>query len=97
MNLPRGLTLEMMQTKWSAILNALLSNPSVNSLILPNVSLLTGANVINHTLGRKLRGWRIVRLRALVTIYDTQDLNTMPDLTLLLTSSGNVTVDLEVF
>lgn len=97
MQLPKGLTLEMMQTKWASILDPLLGRQSLNLVILENVSLSTGANVVNHTLGRKLTGWRIVRIRALATIYDTQDSNSMPELTLLLTSSASVVVDLEVF
>lgn len=97
MLLPKGLTLELMQTKWAGIINPLLTNPSLNSVILESVSLGIGSNSINHTLGRKLTGWRLVRLRAAATIYDTQDVNPMPDLTLLLTSNAVVTVDLEVF
>lgn len=97
MELPKGLTLPLMQTKWASILNPVIANPSANSLILPNISLISGSNVVNHSLGRKLTGWRLVRVRAAVTIYDTQDSNPMPSLTLLLTSNAPVMVDLEVF
>lgn len=102
--------LNTMQTKWASILNPLLSNPSVNSVILQRVPLTNGTNSINHTLGRKLQGWRIVRRRQfLVTgtptaydIYDVQDSNQYPDLTLKLTcnqgtGTNPVLVDLEVF
>lgn len=97
MQLPKGLTLPLLQTKWASILNPLLGNPSLNSVILPNVNLVNGSNTINHTLGRALMGWRLIRVRAAATIYDTQDSNPMPSLTLLLTSNAAVTVDLEVF
>jgi hypothetical protein len=97
MQLPKGLSLPLMQTKWAAILDALLGNPSLNSLILQNVSLSSGANTINHTLGRTLTGWRIIRLRASATMYDQQDSNPHPDLTLVLVSSASAVVDLEVF
>ena len=97
MQLPRGLTLELMQTKWASVLNPLIANPSLNSIILNNIPLSSGANTINHRLGRKLTGWRIVRLRASATIYDTQDSNPSPNLTLLLTSSATVVADIEVF
>ena len=101
MNLPIQLSgnkdLIMMQNRWASILNPVLSNPSIDSSILKNVSLNTGANNINHLLGRKLQGWKIVRQRAAANIYDMQDDNQMPDLTLILVSSAPVVVDLEVF
>lgn len=97
MLLPLGLDISLMQTKWASILNVLLKNPSLKSSILKSVSLASGSNTINHQLGRALTGWRIVRQRASATIYDTQDSNSYPDLTLLLTASGAVVVDIEVF
>ena len=86
-----------MQNRWAAILNPVISNPSSQSHILHNLVLGMGSNVINHLLGRKLVGWRIVRLRAAATVYDTQDASVHPDLTLTLVASAPVTVDLEVF
>lgn len=97
MQLPKGLTLPMMQTKWASILNVLLSNPSLNSNILENVSLGSGTTVINHLLGRKLLGWRIIRINAAATIYDQQTSNQTPDLTLVLVSNAVAIVTLEVF
>jgi hypothetical protein len=87
----------MLQSQWSSMLNPLLHNPSLNSRILSQVVLTTGANTINHGLGRELQGWRIVRLRSLATIYDAQDSNAHPDLTLVLVSSATTVCDLEVF
>ena len=86
-----------MQTNWAQQLNPVIQNPSLKSLILPSIQLVTGSNTINHLLGRKLQGWRIVRQRALASIFDTQDSNTMPSLTLQLTSSAPVVCDIEVF
>lgn len=89
--------LSQLQTQWSSQLNALLSSPSLNTSILKRVSLASGTTVINHLLGRDLQGWRIVRKRAAADIYDNQDQNQTPDLTLILVSSAAVVVDLEVF
>lgn len=97
MKLPKGLAFPLMQTRWAGLLDPLLGNPSVNSLILTEISLAIGSNSVNHTLGRKLTGWRVIRIRSAASIYDTQDSNQMPELTLLLTSSAAVVVDLEVF
>lgn len=95
--LPWGLSLSQMQTKWASILNPLLGNPSAQSIILPNVMLASGLNVVNHKLDKPLTGWRIIRINASATIYDSQDQNKMPDLTLLLNSSAPCMVSLEVF
>jgi len=91
------------------VINALQSNieeslaPLINktqndSSILTNIQLTTGQNnVIDHTLGRDLVGWKLVRVRGVADIYDTQDSNPSKNLTLWLTTSANVSVDLEVF
>jgi hypothetical protein len=89
--------LSLLQTQWATQINPLLSNPISNGAILKSVVLASGANVINHKLGRTLQGWFIVRQRSTAAVYDTQDSNTIPDLTLNLTSSHAVTVDLYVF
>jgi len=96
-SLPKGLDLPLMQTKWAAQLNPLLSNPSLASIILSPVVLINGTNTINHTLGRKLTGWRIVGINAAATIYDQQATNSMTDLTLILVSNAAATISLEVF
>ncbi len=89
--------LQLLQTGWSTQLNPVLSNPSLKSIILPNIVLAIGSNVINHRLGRKLQGYRVVRQRALASLYDNQDSNQSPALTLILVSDAVVTIDLEVF
>lgn len=78
-------------------LNLILSNPITDGILLQNVTLSSGDNSINHKLGRKLQGWFIVRQRASASIYDKQDSNSLPDKTLSLNASAQVTVDLYVF
>jgi len=90
-------TTQLMQTKWAAILNPVISNELNQCSILKSVNLSIGNNIINHLLGKKLSGWFIVRQRALAEIFDTQDLNPTPNLTLTLTSNAIVTVDIAVF
>lgn len=88
--------LMLMQSSWTSQLNPLLSNPSNNTSILKNVQLISGTNTINHLLGKKLQGYRIIRQRALANIYDAQDSNQSPQLTLVLISDAPVSVDIEV-
>lgn len=97
MALPQGLNLAQTQNTWATSLDPLLNFAPNKGLLLPNISLTTGANVVSHKLGRKLQGWIPVRVRASATLYDTQDSNQMPQLTLNLTASANVVVDLWVF
>lgn len=95
--LPQQLTLDQTQNQWAAILDPIASNPIAKGLILKNISLSAGANVINHRLGRKLQGWYPTRVRAAATFFDTQDTNQTPQLTLNLTASAPVVIDLAVF
>lgn len=95
--LPQMQDLGQLSTKWASILNPLIKNPSNNRNILKNITLTTGTNVINHGLGRVLQGWNPVRVRADATFYDQQDSNQMPELTLVLVSSADVVIDIEVF
>lgn len=89
--------LTLVQSRWSSILNPLIARPANNSSILKSIDLKAGTNTINTLLGRKLQGWTIVRQRAAASIYDNQDNNNNPEATLILISSADVTVDLEVF
>jgi hypothetical protein len=97
MALPLKLHWDLAQTRWANILNPIIDSPTTNPVILKDVQLSTGNNSVNHKLGRKLQGWQICRQRAAATIYDRQDDNQAPQLTLLLVASAPVVVDLVVF
>lgn len=97
-NLPLRLPLEQMQLRWASLLQPLLDSVTATPIIIPNVKLTTGSNTVNHLLGKPLTGWTIVRFQgSWAQVYDAQDTNKMPDKTLLLNSSADVTVTLEVF
>lgn len=97
MKLPQKLPLDQMATTWASAIEPVLNNPPNVSSLLKNVSLVAGYNTISHRLGRKLEGWILTRLRASATIYDDQDNNPNPQLTLILIASAPVVVDLELF
>lgn len=88
--------MQLLQNRWGSILNPIISNPSNNAMILKNITLLTGSNSIDHRLGKKLTGWRIVRQRSAANIYDNQDNNQLAELTLILVSDADCSVDIEV-
>ncbi len=92
--LSSNLSHEQLQNKWSATLNPIIANPLTNPIILTDIVLASGANVINHKLQRQMRGWLIIDLNANVTIYRSAPMN---DSTITLTSSGAATINLAVF
>jgi hypothetical protein len=87
----------LLQNKWASILNQMISNRSLQSSILPNLYLKNGTTVINHLLGKKLTGWRIIGINGPATIYDEQNSNQTPQTTLILVSNAAVMINLEVF
>lgn len=89
--------LNLFQTNLQKTLSPLISNPVNDGVLIQNVVLATGSNQVAHKLERPLIGWMVTRLRAAVTIYDTQGTNKLPAEYLTLVSSGAVTVDLFVF
>lgn len=97
MALPQRLPLIQMAQQWASQLDPIVANPTTNPGLLKNVSLIAGTTVVNHLLGRALQGWKLTRQRAAASIYDQQDTNPTPQLTLVLVSSAPVVVDLEVF
>lgn len=87
----------LMQSQWAKYLNPLLANPLVNGIILPNITLSSGLNIVNHRLGRNLQGWIIVMNNASATFYDSQATNQQQNLTLALIASAPCTVNIYVF
>lgn len=85
---------ELANPKWAAELNPLLANPANNVLILKDVSLASGNNVINHLLGKTPQGWFLTDIQGAATIYRNAPFN---NATLSLNSSAAVTVSIGVF
>lgn len=86
--------LSQIQTKWRSILNPMLSSPELSGLILKDVALASGNNVIDHLLARKMQGWTLVDLNASASIYRSAPFN---DKTLTLNSNAVCTVSIKVF
>jgi len=95
--LAQRLPLEQLQQQWSAQLNPVLANLLVQGQLLTGISLQLGTTQVNHKLQRKLIGWFITGIDGVATVYDNQATNQTPDLTLSLTSTANVLVNLWVF
>lgn len=89
--------LNQVQDHLQRSLSPLLGNSALYGELINSVKLVSGANRVDHKLGRKLQGWTIVRQRAQAQVWDSQDSNLTPELNLTLSASAPVTVDLYVF
>lgn len=86
--------LMLMQNNWVAQLNPLLASPISKGLLLNNIALSSGANVINHKLSRNMQGWFITDIDNAASIYRSAPFNNS---TLTLTSNVTCNVALWVF
>ena len=87
----------LLVTNWSSQIDPVLNFPINNGLILKDVETVSGQNIINHKLDRKLQGWFIVRQRGNAIFYDNQVNNPLPDKSLWLIASSGITIDLLCF
>jgi hypothetical protein len=94
MSLPLKLPYDQMQTKWKSEIDPVLANPLNAVLILKNISLVAGKNVINHKLGQTQQGWFLVDKQGPGDVYRTAPFT---DLTLTLTSTTAMVVNIGVY
>jgi hypothetical protein len=92
--LSQKLPLELMQTQWAQELNPIIRNQLLQGILLQNITIKSGVNVINHKLGRKQIGYIIADIDSPAVIYRSQPLNA---LTLTLTSDANANISVWVF
>lgn len=89
--------LNQFQSLVLAQLNPLLARPLNSGVILKDVDLVAGSKKISHTLNRVLQGWFLVRNPSGLFVYDDQDNNTNPELTLTLIADAPGIVNVFVF
>lgn len=101
MSLPKFKTddqsLSLLQTTWASQIDPVLQLPFNSGVILSNVPLTSGKNIINHKLSRDLQGYIVIGQTGLSNIYSLQYLNPLPDKNLWLQASSGVTINLLVF
>jgi hypothetical protein len=68
-----------------------------NGVLLENQSIATADTIINHGLGRKYRGWIVVKKIANVDIWESTSTNHRPELGIILKASSAAVVTLWVF
>ena len=84
-------------TNLSSIFSSITSRVQLDSIVLNNIQLSQGVNVIPHTLNRTLTGWKITRINGVSNIYDLQSTSANVGVYLYLNSSAAVQVSIEVF
>ena len=94
MALPIKLPIDQMQTQWKSQIDPVLANPLTKGVALTDISLSSGSNSVSHKLQRLPQGWIITDIQGAATVYRSAPFN---DLTLTLTSSAAVKVNLLVF
>lgn len=92
--LPLKLSWEQAQTRWKSQIDPILSSPLNQGVLLKNIILVTGDNVINHLLGSTPVGWYVTDIQGASTVYRSSPFN---QLTLTLNASAPVVISLAVF
>lgn len=85
---------ELANPLWAAALNPVIAGQISQASILENIVLVTGVNIINHKLGRTMRGWFFTDINADIDFHRSAPLNSK---TLTLTCSGPAIVNIGVF
>ncbi len=86
----------LMETAWASQINPVIENAVVKGVLQRGIKLVTGTNSINHKLGRNLQGYIITDMQDIYSQIFRTTSNT-PNLTVNLTSSVDVTVDIYCF
>ena len=90
--------IDSLQNRLEIFTDRLVDQPGLDTALIEDQALLAASTVlVEHTLGRAYRGWRVVDKNANATVW--RDTTSTADATLFLplACSANVTVDLEVF
>lgn len=78
-------------------LNLLAGVPFLNGILLEAVVLSSGNTIVNHKLGRTIRGYFVTNQNAAASIYNSSPATLNFEQQIQLNSSAAVTVDLWVF
>ena len=87
------------QNNIAQCLNQITNKDQLDSVIIKNIVLFPGVvNNVSHNLSRTLQGWYVVRTHGSYNqVWDNQDANPSPNLTVWLLTPIQVTVDLLCF
>ena len=91
-------TTERFQDNVEQAIKPIISVPILDGVLCEDVSLTAGiSNEVEHMLGRKPRGYMIVRKQRDTRIWDLQETNDTPTTTLSIACSHDSTVSIWIF
>lgn len=88
------LPLNFSAARWKSLLDPVIAAPMTGVLVLQEIDLKIGTNVINHKLAQMQQGWFLTDQDGPASIYRSAPFSST---TLTLTSSAAVTVNIGVF
>jgi transcriptional regulator CtsR len=98
---PTSKHVNTVQDNIAQALGQLLGKDALDTTVINNQPLNpSGINYVNHTLGRVLQGWHVVRTHGTGTaiqVWDVQAANKSPQLQLYLMASATGIFDIQVF
>lgn len=89
--------LDKVQSNISDYVQPLTNNPMLDGLILTEVDVSTSSTIVNHGLGRDIRGWFIVNKDSNINVWAVSSEQSFPGTQLVLTASGTGIVSIYVF
>lgn len=92
--LSSNLDWSLANSQWASSLNPIIANPLSSAVIMKNIALINGSNIINTALGKMIQGWFICDITAPASIYRSAPFSGS---VLTLTSSAATVVSIGVF
>jgi hypothetical protein len=89
--------LRRVQANLADFVQPLVKNPLLDGVLLRDVALAAGVNVISHGLARAPQGWLVVAPNADVRVWTSASSNPSPTGRLMLEASASCTLSLFVF
>lgn len=87
---------QRLQDALSKVFNAIQTKQILDGRLIENVAIVTGtAKEIDHGLQKPVRGWIVIDKNAQATVWSTA--SDLPNRTLILNTSADVTVSLWIF
>jgi len=89
----------ILDQKLLAIFNSIIKNPLLNTpTLLTGIMLTSGVDtIVNHTLGRAVKGWIIVDKNATGDVWQSSTTNAIPKSSIILKSNATITVSILFF
>jgi len=90
-------SLRQVQDSIDLVFGQIIRRKILDGVLIENVSLVSGTNIVSHTLGRPINGFLVVRRNANEEVWNSTTDRINESLAVALDASGTVTVSLWFF